>query len=240
MQRSYRVLFGLALCHRRAGRYSEAIEEFLSALSVVDRLGRTTSLGIVYGSLCACHRESGDVDAQRKYADLSLKTGPSTDYFGFYSTFCAADAYQRIGENRHAEHLMEMLDSRLNNGIEGHLRQMWLTCKADHAWTAGRSEIAYDLARRAITEPTHGQQHRRNVSGIARWLAVLNEAGVWEDRYDEIANRVGRTQAASWWDEAERLCALKRLGRRVPCSLSTLRARWRMRWHDCRMSLSSI
>jgi len=91
---------------------------------------------------------------------------------------------------------------------------MWLTCKADHAWTAGRSEIAYDLARRAITEPTHGQLHRRNVSGIARWLAVLNEAGVWEDRYDEIANRVGRTQAASWWDEAERLCALKRLGRR--------------------------
>jgi len=213
--RSYRILFGLALCHRRAGRYAAAIEEFKSALTVVDRLGRDTSFGTVYGSLSACHREIGDLDGQRIYAELCLQTGPSDDYFSFYSAFCAADAYQRMGDLRRAEHLMDTFDSRITSETAAHLKQMWLTCMADHAWTAGRARLACELGTRVVTAPTHGQLHRRNVSGMARWLAVLSEAGYWEDRFDGIVEDVSRLQAASWWDEAERLCALKRLAGRL-------------------------
>jgi tetratricopeptide (TPR) repeat protein len=213
--RSYRVLFGLALCHRRAGRYAEALEEFNSALRIIDRLGRTSSLSIVYGSLAACYREMGELDAQRAYADMSLASGPAGDYFTFYATFCAADAYQRIGDAKHAEKLMEVADALLQSSTEAQLRQMWLNCKADYAWSSGRTQLAQEWGRSAILTPTHGHVHRRNVSGIARWLAVLNEAGCWEAGFSEVAELVLRTEAASWWDEAERLCALKHLARRI-------------------------
>jgi hypothetical protein len=125
------------------------------------------------------------------------------------AVYCAADAHQRLGNNRQAEQLLEQLDRELSASLLPiPLLRLWLTCKADIAWTTGKREAAYKLGIAAVFAGAEEEQDRTSAGAVARWLAVACAAGRWPGRSDEAISRVKSVQAVSWWEEAERLSAL--------------------------------
>jgi tetratricopeptide (TPR) repeat protein len=210
--RSYRVLTGMAICHRRAGRYVEAIAEYEAALDLIARLERTFSLASVHSHLAVCYQELGDVERQRQHADRALAANQTLEYPRMLAAYCAADAHQRLGNNRRAEQIIEEHDRELRScTLPTSLFRLWLTCKADIAWMAGRKEAAYSLGIAAALAGDEEEQDRSSAGPVARWLAVVCAAGRWQGPQDRAILRVKSVQAVSWWEEAERLSALASL-----------------------------
>jgi tetratricopeptide (TPR) repeat protein len=210
--RSSRILTGIGLCHRRAGRYSEAIGYYHVAIAILSRLERATSLSMVNGALASCHRDLADVEEQRKYALRAIPREAPKDFFQISAVFCAFEACHLLGDTRAAQEFSEQLDMTPLSSLHKQAGQVLLISRADAAWLDGRSRSALDLAKAAVMMSAASPLHRSNASVVARWLAVLRDRGEWEEGFGAIVDQVERLQAVCWWDEAERLRALVKLG----------------------------
>ena len=207
--RSYRVISGLALCHRRAGRYLEAIAEYEAALGILNRLGRTFSLSVVYAHLAACHRELGQVEQQLMYGERSLAHSEVVDYSRLLASFCVAEASAIAGDYQGAERITNQVDMVLPSRLSPHLLQTWRISRADILWIAGRREVACDTGDLAIATNAHLPIDRSNVGAVGRWIAILFALG--RSPAVEAIDRIRSVQGLTWWDEAERLRALAAL-----------------------------
>ena len=208
--RSCKILTGLGLCHRRAGRYTQAIESYQSAAELLARLERAPSLASVNGALSACYRDTGDLEAQREHALRATSRPHPMDYFQISAAFYGFEACYLLGDTSNAMTLLRTLDSVPFSRLRPQTLQVLLICQADAAWVEGRARAALEFGHAAIKLATQCMP-RNNVSGIARWLAVLRERGQWSDTMSEIVDQTENLQGVCWWDEMERLSALARL-----------------------------
>ena len=242
--RSYRVISGLALCHRRAGRYVEAIGEYEEALGILNRLGRTFSLSLVHAHLAACHRELGQIDEQRMHGEKAMALSQMVDYSRLLAAFCVAEAHELLGDSRVAERLLAEQDVTLPSNLPLHLLQTWLTFKADICWMSGRREAACSIGYRAITIGADEPLDRSNAGAVGRWAAILMASG--QHPTSVLIDRIGAVQGMTWWDEAERLRALIALeddtrsaGHRVAFNVAVGRLPTAFRAHLARYGLPS-
>lgn len=204
--RSYRIVSGLALCHRRAGRYPEAIREYETALGILSRLGRSFSISIVHAHLAACHRELGQIDKQKIHGERALALSETADYSRLLAIYCAAEARHLDGDRAGAEKLIEEQQRMIEAQLQGYLLQAWVAFRADLLWLAGHREQAGVLAQRAIDIAANAPLSRSNVGSIGRWVAVLSMAG--KSQLPTTIAEVRTVQGSTWWDEAQRLSAL--------------------------------
>ena len=204
--RSYRVLAGLALCHRRAGRYQEAIADDEAALGILNRLGRTSSLAFVHAHLAACHRETGQVEQQRLHGQKSLALSQRVDFSHILAVFCVAEARALNGDSRGAERLVMEHTDAMASYLPPRLLQSWLVLRADISWVVGHRDTACEIGYEAIAAAQDRPVDRSNIGAVGRWAAILLASGQRPDS-DTIA-RIRTVRGLTWWDEAERLRAL--------------------------------
>lgn len=216
--RSYRILTGIALCHRRAARYELAIQDYSETCAIATQLDRTMSISRANGGLASCYRHLEQFEAQLHYATLALEEYlPSAlpiDHFLIASTSYAFEAASMLGEKERANALFAHLCGFAPNHLTGHSRQVLLFVQADAFLLRGNLERALELARNAIQCQPIEIFTRGNVSWVARWLALLERNACWCAFFDQALEKVLTTQAVSWWDEVERLEALCELNRR--------------------------
>lgn len=214
--RSYRILAGLAVCHRRAGRYDEAIQAYHDACTIATQLDRRVSIARVTGALSACYRDMGHLELQYQYGLRAIEFGVADlrpiDHFPIHTTFCAFEAAHLLGERQAADEIFARLNAYETHQLSGHSGQMFLIAKADALWIQERPEAALVVGDRAVRGYADGLVSRCNVSGVARWLAVLAHNGRWNPEYQPILEKVLGMEGVSWWDETERLTSILRLG----------------------------
>ena len=219
--RSILILSGIGLCHRRAGRYAEAISSYQSALTTAQRLDRVSSVANVNSSLASCYRDIGDVNAQRSFALRGARLAPPVNFHDVCALYRGVEACVLLGDAQHAQELGGYLDAAPQATLKPRTRQMWLMCRADLAWLLGRTDQALVLARAAVIDMPEGTPHRSNVSSLARWLAVLRNNGAWDGAFEGAASQIEGIEGVCWWDEAERLRALANLGSPRRCRYET-------------------
>jgi tetratricopeptide (TPR) repeat protein len=219
--RSYRILSGLALCHRRAGRYRDAIREYEAALDILNRLGRRFSLSVVHAHLAACYRELGQVDEQRLHGEKAIALSEVVEYSRLLAAYCVAEARHINGDKYGAERLIEAEDRTVSPHIEGYLLQAWTSFKADMLWLAARRDLAWMVAQQAVDAASDAPLSRSTVGCIGRWAAVLSTSG--RHQSVETLRRIQAVQGSTWWDEAQRLSALNLLEGKEPRAFSAAR-----------------
>ncbi len=210
--RSSRILTGIGLCHRRAGRYAEAISAYEEAIGILSRLERETSLATAHGALASCYRDLADSERQRRHALRAVPHGLPQDFFQINSVFYAFEACYLLGDFNAAGGFEAQLEACPSAILHEQALQSLLFCRADVAWLEGRRKAGLELARAGILSTTVKQSpFRNNVSAVARWLALIRDQGDWADSFADITYGVEQLQAVCWWDEAERLSALSKL-----------------------------
>jgi len=211
--RSSRILTGIGLCHRRAGRYTEAIRSYESAVAILSRLERATSLATVNGALAVCYRDLAEIEKQRKHALQAIPRNVPQDFQQINAVFCAFEACYLLGEVSAARGFAEQLEACQAMALHEHARQLLYLCRADVAWIEGHRKASLELAKAGILVAEAESLSRNNVSSVARWMVLLRENGEWDETLAGVVESVRQQEAVCWWEEAERLVALVKLGR---------------------------
>jgi tetratricopeptide (TPR) repeat protein len=200
---------GIGYCHKAAGRYHEAIEGYMGALSIARRLGKNNAVGIAHGHLAACYMALGDGEAQREHGEKTIAHSETVRFSHMLGAFCAASAHIALGNIARANEIMARQDELLPGRVQPWVVQAWLLFKADLYWQLNKQDKSLDLAAAAIGgrfEET--VLDRMNSGSAARWAVILCRFGRSSDATGRLLQQVRVSEATSLWEEGNRLSAL--------------------------------
>ncbi len=203
---------GLAALRCRQGQYEEAVLQLEHALSVAELLGNDTAIRNILANLSLCLARLGRYDEQNELAERvpQVRGAELTDFADVLLTYSLALGYGMRNQPQRALDAVSYLETRLVGRIPNWMVQAWSLWKADILFICGKRAEATRVAENTIGKnPT---LYARAFAGpFARWLSVVGSEQSLEWMRSLVEDYFKRLETFDALDQAEILCARRRL-----------------------------
>lgn len=209
--RAFRLLSGAGLCHKRAGRYDEALSFLTAALATARKLEHESSIGNGLNHMASWCLQTGAFETALRYAEEGFAiTRHYSEVSKVHAEYYWAIANLHAGRAAPASGALERLEAWTFSDPSA--EQLAALFGADIYWLLDMRGKAYASAEKALHLGAGEALRPSNASLLNKWTAVLAQQSARHRRGPLPTSSVTvRPQEA--WDAAENDSALLLLSR---------------------------